>query len=129
MIEDIAARQIGQTVGPLDQFDNGRRSLNLVGYEGIAIIAVSGIDMAIWDALGQAAGMPLAVLLGGSIGPVPAYNSNGLWLVDVSEVAEEAAELVAEGDFTGLKLRLGRDWPMTSPPSKKSAMPQETTSS
>jgi mandelate racemase len=108
-IEDIAAKLVGQTLGPLDRFDDNRRSLNLVGYEGIAMIAVSGIDMAIWDALGQAAGMPLAVLLGGSIGPVPAYNSNGLWLINVSEIADEAAELVAEGGFKALKLRLGRD--------------------
>lgn len=113
-IEDLAARFMGQTfmghaLGPQERFDDGRRSLNLVGYEGIAMIAVSGIDMAIWDALAQAAGMPLAVLLGGSIGPVPAYNSNGLWLTDVSGIAKEAAELVAEGNFTGLELRLGRD--------------------
>jgi mandelate racemase len=40
---------------------------------------------------------------------VPAYNSNGLWLTDVPTHAAEARELVAEGSFTGLKLRLGRD--------------------
>jgi mandelate racemase len=109
MIEDISARLIGQSLGPLDRFDENRRSLNLVGYEGITMIAISGIDMAIWDALGQAAGLPLAALLGGSVGSVPAYNSNGLWLIDVSEIADEAAELISEGGFEGLKLRLGRD--------------------
>ena len=36
--------------------------------------------MAAWDALAKAAEMPLAVYLGGSLAPVPAYNSNGLWL-------------------------------------------------
>jgi mandelate racemase len=83
--------------------------LHLVGREGVALIAVSGLDMAAWDALAQAAGLPLAVFLGGTVGPVPAYNSNGLWLTPVSELAVEAAELVAEGGFTGLKLRLGRE--------------------
>jgi mandelate racemase len=53
--------------------------------------------------------MRLAVFLGGSIGPVPAYNSNGLWLTDVATLAEEARALVNEGGFKGLKLRLGRD--------------------
>ena len=33
------------------------------------MIAVSGLDMAMWDALAKAAGMPLAVLLGGTLGP------------------------------------------------------------
>jgi mandelate racemase len=63
--------------------------------------------MAVWDALAKAAGMPLAVLLGGTLGRVPAYNSNGLWLTDVATLAQEAG--VAEGGFKGLKLRLGRD--------------------
>ena len=53
--------------------------------------------------------MPLAVLLGGSTGPVPAYNSNGLWLTEPSTLAAEAKELVDEGSFVALKLRLGRD--------------------
>lgn len=108
-IEDLVAAQIGKVLAPLDSFQSSRRSLNLVGYEGVTMIAVSGLDMAIWDAHAKAAGIPLAVLLGGSIGPVPAYNSNGLWLTDVSTLAKEAEELVAEGEFKGLKLRLGRD--------------------
>jgi mandelate racemase len=96
-------------VRPLDDFQQARKALNLVGYEGIAMIAIAGLDMAAWDALAKAAGMPLAVFLGGSLGPVPAYNSNGLWLGDVGTLGAEAVDLVAEGGFTGLKLRLGRE--------------------
>jgi mandelate racemase len=73
------------------------------------MIAVSGLDMAAWDALARAAGLPLCVLLGGSIGPVKAYNSNGLWLKEPRAVAAEAIELRDEGGFAGLKLRMGRD--------------------
>ena len=65
--------------------------------------------MASWDALAKAAGLPLANYLGGSLGNVPAYNSNGLWLIDVASLADEAQALVAEGAFKGLKLRLGRE--------------------
>jgi hypothetical protein len=93
----------------MGDFQARRRSLNLIGYEGATMIAVSGLDMAMWDALAKAAEMPLAVLLGGTVGAVPAYNSNGLWLIDVAQLESEAAELVAEGGFRGLKLRLGRD--------------------
>ena len=84
-------------------FQAGRKSQNLIGYEGVTLIAISGIDMAIWDALAKAAGLPLARLLGGTVGTVPAYNSNGLWLTDVSTLAKEAAELAAEGGFAALK--------------------------
>ncbi len=106
---DLAAARAGKPVRPLDDFQSGRRSLNLVGYEGVTMIAVAGLDMAAWDALAKAAGMPLAVFLGGSLAPVPAYNSNGLWLTDVAALGTQAGELVAEGGFTALKLRLGRD--------------------
>lgn len=108
-IHDLARARRGQPVRPLDDFQGGRKSLNLVGYEGVTMLAVAGLDMAEWDALAKAASMPLAMFLGGSLGPVPAYNSNGLWLTGVAALGREAAELVAEGDFKGLKLRLGRD--------------------
>jgi mandelate racemase len=107
-IRDLVESRIGQPMRPLDEFRSARKSLNLIGYEGLAMIAVSAFDMAAWDALAKAAGLPLAELLGGSVGPVPAYNSNGLWLGDPDALGEEAHALICEGDFTALKLRLGR---------------------
>jgi mandelate racemase len=108
-IHDLAGSRKGHAIRPVEDFQNARRALNLIGYEGVSMIAVSGLDMAAWDALAKAAGMPLAVLLGGSTGPVPAYNSNGLWLTEVAGLGDDARTLTAEGGFRGLKLRLGRD--------------------
>lgn len=108
-IEDLAEAAKGQPVAPFDGYRRGIGSLHLVGREGVSLIAVSGLDMAAWDALAKAADLPLAVFLGGTVGPVPAYDSNGLWLTPVYELAASAATLVAEGGFTGLKLRLGRE--------------------
>ncbi len=108
-IEDLAEAAKGRPLAPSDAYRRGIGSLHLVGREGMSLIAVSGLDMAAWDALAKAADMPLAVFLGGTIGPVPAYNSNGLWLTSVDTLAAEAAELVAESGFTALKLRLGRE--------------------
>ena len=99
----------GRSVAPADLYEAARKSLRFVGYEGLSMIAVSGLDMAAWDALAKAADVPLCVLLGGSVGPVKAYNSNGLWLRTPAEIADEAVELRDEGDFEGLKLRLGRE--------------------
>jgi mandelate racemase len=109
-IEDLARARAGKPVRPLDDFQQARKALNLVGYEGIAMIAIAGLDMAAWDAMARAAGLPLCELLGGEAGTVAAYNSNGLWLgSDPAAMAREARELVEEGGFAGLKLRLGRD--------------------
>ena len=107
-IEDIADMFKGKPLAPLDVYGESMRSLHLVGREGITLIALSGIDMAIWDALSKAANMPLATLLGGSPGPVRAYNSNGLWLKPLEELGDEAAALVSEGNYSAIKMRLGR---------------------
>jgi mandelate racemase len=107
-LEDLGTLLKGRRVAPVELFDAARKSLHFVGYEGLSMIAASGLDMAAWDALAKAAGLPLCVLLGGSVGPVRSYNSNGLWLQAPEAVAAEALELRDEGGFAGLKLRLGR---------------------
>jgi len=108
-LHDLAAARQGKPIAPLDDFRQGRASLGLVGLEGVAMIAVSGLDMAAWDALAKAAEQPLAVYLGGSLAPVPAYNSGGLWLTPLEGLAKEAEALAAEGGFRAVKLRLGRE--------------------
>jgi mandelate racemase len=108
-LHDLGELLAGNPLAPVDIYRIARKSLHFVGYEGMSAIAVAGIDMAAWDASAQAAGVPLCVLLGGSVGAVPAYNSNGLWLRAPAEVAAEAIALRDEGGFKGLKLRLGRD--------------------
>ena len=108
-LDDFGVLLKGRPVAPVELFEAARKSLHFVGYEGLSMIAASGLDMAAWDALAQAAGQPLCALLGGSVGPVKAYNSNGLWLQEPEAVAAEALELRDEGGFAGLKLRLGRE--------------------
>ena len=108
-IMDVADVLRGQSVAPFEFFHKGMNALHLVGREGLSMIAVSALDMAAWDALAQAAGMPLAVFLGGTLGPVPAYNSRGLWPTATEALGREAVALIQEGGFTALKLRLGRD--------------------
>lgn len=106
---DLGEMLKGHLLAPVALYALARKSLHFVGYQGMSMIAVAGLDMAAWDAFAKAAGVPLCILLGGSVGPVTAYNSNGLWLKEPQAVAAEAIELRDEGGFTGLKLRLGRD--------------------
>lgn len=106
-ILDLGRVIAGSTSGPIDMFDRARAALNTVGDTGISTIARSAIDMALWDGLAKAAGLPLVELLGGSVGPIRTYNSNGLWRHDPNTLAEEAAELLQQGGFSAVKLRLG----------------------
>jgi len=107
-LHDLGEMLRGRRVAPLELFDAARKSLHFVGYEGLSMIAASGIDMAAWDALAKASHQPLCVLLGGSVGPVKSYNSNGLWLIEPEAAGTEALEIRDEGGFDGIKLRLGR---------------------
>jgi Mandelate racemase / muconate lactonizing enzyme, N-terminal domain len=122
-ILDLAEMLKGQVVAPFEFYRSGLGALHLVGREGMSMFAVSGLDMAAWDALAQAAGLPLAVFLGGTVGRVPAYNSNGLWLTAPDRLAAEAAELVAEGGFTLAALLEYRDHFLRLEPENKRLYP------
>ncbi|MGF6429658.1 mandelate racemase [Bradyrhizobium elkanii] len=102
---DLGELLRGRSVAPVELFAAARKSLHFVGYEGLSLIAASGLDMAAWDALAKAANKPLCVLLGATVGAVRSYNSNGLWLKEPAAVAAEALELRDEGGFSALKLR------------------------
>jgi mandelate racemase len=77
-----------------------------LGVTGTARMALSALDVALWDATAIACGMPLARLLGGDGGPARAYNSSGLGLMAPDAAVREAGLLLERG-FEGVKLRLG----------------------
>src|SRR5215213_3250627 len=108
-LQDFGELLKGRRVSPTELYELARKSLHFVGYGGQSMIAVSGLDMAAWDTLAKASQVPLCVLLGGSIGPVKAYNSNGLWLQPTEVLGSDAVALRDEGGFEALKLRLGRN--------------------
>lgn len=96
----------GAVVAPPALAAKLQKRFTLIGVQGVVRMAMSGLDVACWDALATAAGQPLARFLGGVPRPVRAYNSNGLGLMPPAKLADEAEELL-EGGFGALKLRLG----------------------
>ena len=107
LVRTLGEMVTGDRLAPFDLERKLRARLTLLGPHNLTGIALAGLDMAAWDALGVAHGLPLATLLGGEPRPIPAYNSNGLGIMPAEEAADEAAELVAEG-FRAIKIRLGR---------------------
>ena len=106
MIEGLGALIAGDPVAPVAIEQKLRRRMALLGVQGLAMLALSAIDAACWDAAAKAAGLPLARLLGGVPRPIPAYNSNGLGIMGPERAAAQALEL-GEGGFRAIKVRLG----------------------
>src|SRR5215470_7530489 len=77
-IRDLGAGLRGRPVTPAAAYHEARRWFGLAGYQGLALAAVA------------------------------AYNSNGLGLIPPAAAGDEALELLAEGGFTALKVRVGR---------------------
>ncbi|HFD16629.1 MAG TPA: mandelate racemase/muconate lactonizing enzyme family protein [Rhodospirillales bacterium] len=80
------------------------------GQRGLAVQALSGIDIALWDIRGKAAGRPIHALLGGPIRRRVRAYATGLYERQdghhVTYLAEEARGYVAEG-FSAMKLKVG----------------------
>ena len=76
----------------------------LMGRQGLVGMALSGLDMALWDLRGRAAGRPVVELLGGEAAPVPAYDSFGI--VDPAADAPALARSVEQG-FRAVKVKIG----------------------
>lgn len=106
VLDDVAGLVRGECVVPLALAAMLQRRFALLGVTGVVRMALSAFDMALWDALAVAAGLPLARLLGGAPRPVRAYNSCGLGLMSPSAAADEA-EALLEGGMRAVKLRLG----------------------
>jgi len=80
--------------------------INFLGRAGVAMFALSALDIALWDIRGKALGQPVYRLLGGTARPVRAY-ANGLFLSDpVDALVAEAKRYLDQG-FTAMKMRTG----------------------
>lgn len=77
------------------------------GRKGVAITALGGVDIALWDLRGKVSGQPVYKLLGGERNAVQAYASGLFWHDDVSLLEKEAANHRSRG-FRRVKMRLGR---------------------
>jgi len=76
------------------------------GRKGIGMVAISAVDIALWDLLGKAAKQPVFRLLGGRTKPrIPVYASR-LYATELDELAAEARRYKEQG-FKAMKLRFG----------------------
>jgi mandelate racemase len=105
LVRAMGAGLRGHPVAPLVWSDSLRAEFRLLGDAGLLGLAMNGLDMAAWDALARAAGLPLGVLLGGAAETkIPAYGS--LKAMRSPELEAEVEELLAVG-VRELKVKVG----------------------
>lgn len=80
------------------------------GRQGMLMMAISGIDIALWDIIGQATRTPLYRLLGGYRDMLNVYASAGFYAAgkDASALAEEVGRYASQG-FRAVKIKVGRN--------------------
>ncbi len=102
--ESLAPMLVGHDPAPIDALaDLMHRGTMIYGRRGLAMFAISGVEIALWDLLGRARGAPVCELLGGATRPrLPVYAS--LMRYDSpGEVAQACRHYAARG-YTRLKL-------------------------
>ncbi|MGM9522379.1 MAG: mandelate racemase/muconate lactonizing enzyme family protein [Oscillospiraceae bacterium] len=79
------------------------------GRGGVAVGALGGIDIALWDIAGKAAGLPVYKLLGGFDSKVKVYASCGFYKEGkgLEQLAREMEQQVEKG-FKAVKMKIGR---------------------
>ena len=80
------------------------------GQTGMAIAAISGIDIALWDIIGKAVGKPVHKLIGGAFRTEVEAYATGMYFYDMNTLTEDAVEeaqgFVSDG-FRALKMKIG----------------------
>lgn len=101
----VVGRDAADVVGVWDAVY--RRQLASHGMGAAAAMALSGIDMALWDLRGKAVGWPLCRLIGGADRPVPAYAGGvALGYQPPGALVDEVGAVLAQG-YRAVKLRVG----------------------
>lgn len=83
-------------------------ALRNIGRPGIGSMAISAVDVALWDLKARLLDVSLAGLLGRARDAVPVYGSGGFTSLGPEEVAEQLGGWVAEG-MGAVKMKIGRD--------------------
>ncbi len=104
LLADLEEVVRGRPASPAAVADDLAARFRLLGRQGLLGMALSGLDMALWDLQGHALGRPVVELLGGRAAPVPAYDSYGI----VDPAADAAAlERSVEQGFRAVKIKIG----------------------
>jgi len=110
----IALDVLSERVAGKDPFDIPAIYQSMVeavrnhGRGGACAMAISAIDVALWDLKAKLLGVPLCRLLGRVREAIPAYGSGGFTSLTVKELEEQLGGWAQEG-MRFVKMKVGRD--------------------
>ena len=110
LIETLLAKKVvGREAGDIGAtWDVLRAAVRNLGRSGIAAMAISAIDVALWDLKGKLLGVPTAQLLGVRRQQVPLYGSGGFTSYDDAQLTQQLGGWVDQG-FCAVKMKVGRE--------------------
>ena len=109
MRDDMAPSLLGKDEARIEQIWKSLWwKLHYAGRGGLAIHALSAVDIALWDLMGKQVGMPLWRLLGGSDPKIKAY-AGGIDLMFTEEELLAQTEKNLSSGFRAIKMKVGRD--------------------
>lgn len=106
LARSLGAGLVGRKLAPATLWRELHDAGRILGTEGLVQIALSALDMAMWDALAVRAGVQLCVMLGAEPKPVPIYASLRGW--GAAMLAEEAGQAVATLGARWVKFKVGQ---------------------
>ena len=84
------------------------RACRNIGSKGMAMQAISAVDVALWDLKARNLGVPITVLMGKVRDRVPIYGSGGFISSSTDVLAEDVAAWKAAG-CAAVKIKIGKD--------------------
>jgi len=105
---------LGRVVTGLDAMDIPRAWMAMVGQirntgrPGVASMAISAVDNALWDLKARLLGQPLVKLLGAARDALPIYGSGGFTSYSDEKLAKQLSDWIAQ-DIPRVKMKIGRE--------------------
>lgn len=107
LVGECASWLVGRPAEPEVVWDGLWRHLHEAGSGGVTTIALAGVDLALWDLRGRAAGVGLVDLLGRRHASVEVYGSGVNLHYSLDELVAQASRWVAAG-HDAVKMKVGR---------------------
>lgn len=86
------------------------RQVRNIGRPGVVAMAISAIDIALWDLKARLLGQSLAGLLGRAREHVPVYGSGGFTSYDDTRTRQQLSEWVDKERIPRVKIKIGESW-------------------